>query len=285
MRVVLVCSSGGHLIQLHQLKPWWEKHERTWVTFDLPDGRSLLEGEDVVWAYHPTTRNLRNAMRNLMLAIRMLPRYRPDVVVSDGAGVAFPFFVVARLLRIKTVYLEVYDRIDSATLTGRLCRPLSSLFLVQWEEQQRLYPGARRHRGALLNPDLPLVFVSVGTDFHPFDRLCRWVDAWLADGGERVARCFVQTGTSTPPVHADHGQYLGTRADGGDDARGRRRRLPRRAGHDHARRDDGQAPDRRPAPQGGAASTSTTTSTRSRGASPPTARSSSPSPSPTSAAI
>ena len=45
--------------------------------------------------------------------------------------------------RIKTVYLEVYDRIDSATLTGRLCRPLSSLFLVQWEEQQRLYPGAR----------------------------------------------------------------------------------------------------------------------------------------------
>ena len=82
MRVVLVCSSGGHLIQLHQLKPWWEKHERTWVTFDLPDGRSLLEGEDVVWAYHPTTRNLRNAVRNLMLAVRFLPRYRPDLVVS-----------------------------------------------------------------------------------------------------------------------------------------------------------------------------------------------------------
>ena len=143
MRIVLVCSSGGHLIQLHQLKPWWEKHERTWVTFDLPDGRSLLEGEDVVWAHHPTTRNVRNAFKNLMLAVRMLPRYRPDLVVSDGAGVAFPFFVVARILRIKTVYLEVYDRIDSATLTGRLCRPLSSLFLVQWEEQQRLYPGAK----------------------------------------------------------------------------------------------------------------------------------------------
>jgi UDP-N-acetylglucosamine transferase subunit ALG13 len=51
--------------------------------------------------------------------------------------------------------------------------------------------------------------VSVGTDFHPFDRLCRWVDAWLADGGDEVARCFVQTGTSTPPTRAEHGQYLG----------------------------------------------------------------------------
>jgi UDP-N-acetylglucosamine:LPS N-acetylglucosamine transferase len=73
----------------------------------------------------------------------MLPRWRPDVVVSDGAAVAFPFFLVARLMRIPTVYLEVYDRIDSPTLTGRLCRPLSSLFLVQWEEQRRFYPGAR----------------------------------------------------------------------------------------------------------------------------------------------
>jgi UDP-N-acetylglucosamine transferase subunit ALG13 len=53
------------------------------------------------------------------------------------------------------------------------------------------------------------VFVSVGTDFHPFDRLCQWVDGWLADGGKAVARCFVQTGTSTPPRHAEHGQYLG----------------------------------------------------------------------------
>jgi UDP-N-acetylglucosamine transferase subunit ALG13 len=51
--------------------------------------------------------------------------------------------------------------------------------------------------------------VSVGTDFHPFDRLCRWVDAWLADGGEELARCFVQTGTSTPPSRGEHGQYLG----------------------------------------------------------------------------
>lgn len=143
MKVALVCSSGGHLTQLHQLKPFWEKHERFWVTFRLPDSESLLDGEDVVWAHYPTTRNLRNAIRNLGLALRILPRRRPDLIVSDGAGVAFPFFLVARLLRIKTVYIEVYDRIDSPTLTGRLCRPLTTLFLVQWEEQKRFYPRAQ----------------------------------------------------------------------------------------------------------------------------------------------
>ncbi|HYX84954.1 MAG TPA: glycosyltransferase [Gaiellales bacterium] len=49
----------------------------------------------------------------------------------------------------------------------------------------------------------------MGTDYHPFDRLCGWVDRWLADGGADRVRCFVQTGTSTPPAHAEHGQYLG----------------------------------------------------------------------------
>ena len=72
-----------------------------------------------------------------------MPRFRPDVVVSDGAGVAFPFFIVARIMRVPTVYLEVYDRIDSPTLTGKLCRPFTSLFVVQWEEQRKFYPGAR----------------------------------------------------------------------------------------------------------------------------------------------
>lgn len=140
MKVLMVSSSGGHLAQLHALRMWWESHERTWVTFPGADTRSLLEGERVIAAYHPTTRNVPNLLRNLGLARRVLRRERPDVVVSSGAGVAVPFFLLARLLRIRTVYVEVYDRIDSATLTGRLCYPLSDLFLLQWEEQRRLYP-------------------------------------------------------------------------------------------------------------------------------------------------
>jgi hypothetical protein len=143
IKVALVSSAGGHLIQLYQLRTWWLKHDRVWVTFDMPDSRSLLEGEEVVWAYHPTTRNIPNLLRNLRLAWRTLRRARPDLVVSTGAAVAVPFFVVARLLRIKTAYIEVYDRIDLATLSGRLCYPISNLFLLQWDEQRRFYPRGK----------------------------------------------------------------------------------------------------------------------------------------------
>lgn len=141
-RILFVSSAGGHLSQLMQLRPWWTHHERRWVTFDLPDARSKLAGEELIPAHHPTTRNLVNMARNYSLARHLLDDWRPDVVISNGAGAAVPFFVEASRRDIPTVYLEVYDRIDSRTLTGRLVRGFTSRFCVQWPEQQALYPGS-----------------------------------------------------------------------------------------------------------------------------------------------
>lgn len=143
MKVVLVCSTGGHLAQLLALAGWWRSHERLWVTFDKGGAVDALRDESTVWAHHPTTRHLGNAARNLVLAIRVLRRHRPDLVVSTGAGVALPFFLAARALRIRTVFVEVVDRVASRTLTGRLVYPLADEFVAQWDVQRRLYPAAR----------------------------------------------------------------------------------------------------------------------------------------------
>ena len=133
--VLLVCSSGGHLAQLYSLKPWWERFDRVWVSFETSDATSLLSGERV------------NLLRNLRLAWRTVNRLRPAIVVSTGAGVAVPFFLVAKLRGAKTAYIEVFDRIDSATLTGRLCYPLSDVFALQWPEQRQIY-----RKGVVIGP-------------------------------------------------------------------------------------------------------------------------------------
>lgn len=140
--VLLVASTGGHLAQLMVLRDWWGAMDRTWVTFDKADAHSGLAGEQVVYAHHPTTRNVKNAMRNLMLAHSTIARVQPSLVVSTGAGVAAPFFLVAKARGVPSVYIEVFDRIDSTTMTGRMCRPLATAFCVQWKDQLDLYPGA-----------------------------------------------------------------------------------------------------------------------------------------------
>lgn len=141
-RLLLVGSSGGHLTQLLALRSWWEERERAWVTFDTPDAIAALADEQVWWAYHPTTRSLKALLYNTWLALRVLRRFRATVIVSTGAAVAFPFFVLGRLLGARTVYIEVYDRVETPTLTGRLCRPFTTTMLVQWQEQTALYDDA-----------------------------------------------------------------------------------------------------------------------------------------------
>ncbi|HEX2234044.1 MAG TPA: PssD/Cps14F family polysaccharide biosynthesis glycosyltransferase [Thermoleophilaceae bacterium] len=148
-RYCLVSSSGGHLLQLHAMRSIWADHDRSWVTFDKEDARSLLSGERAHWAAFPTNRNLPNLLRNFALAWRVLRSERPDVVISTGAGVAIPFFVLGRLFKAVLVYVEVYDRIDSPTLSGRICHRFAHLFALQWDEQRRFY-----RRGVVVGPVL-----------------------------------------------------------------------------------------------------------------------------------
>src|SRR5699024_3276351 len=114
-RLLLVASTGGHLTQLMALRPWWENYERAWVTFDNQHARSALTGEDIIHAHSPTTRTIPSALRSLALARRTLDALRPRLVVSTGAGVAVPFFALAHLRGIRTLYIEVIDRIRSRT--------------------------------------------------------------------------------------------------------------------------------------------------------------------------
>lgn len=140
MKLCLVSSSGGHLMQLHLLKPWWRKYEHFWVTFKKEDAISLLSGEKTHWAYYPTNRNVKNLIKNAFLAIKILIKERPDIIVSTGAGVAVPFFYIGKLLGARLIYIETYVRINSLTLTGKIVYPLIDAFILQWKEQKKFYP-------------------------------------------------------------------------------------------------------------------------------------------------
>jgi UDP-N-acetylglucosamine:LPS N-acetylglucosamine transferase len=142
-KLLLVCSSGGHLLQMVQLRPAWQGRERIWVTFDKADARSLLAEENVVYAHFPTNRNIPNLLRNGLLAWRLVWRERPDVVLSTGAGVAIPFCYLGWLFGAHVIYIESIARVKDISLTGKVVAPIVHRFFVQSEELLRLVPGAQ----------------------------------------------------------------------------------------------------------------------------------------------
>ena len=142
IKVCLVGSSGGHLTHLYMLKPFWENKERFWVTFDKQDAKSLLKDERMIPCYYPTNRSIKGLIINTVLAFRVLRKERPDVIISTGAAVAVPFFYLGKLFGAKCIYIEVYDRIDKPTLSGKIVYPITDKFIVQWEEMKKVYPNS-----------------------------------------------------------------------------------------------------------------------------------------------
>ena len=142
MKICFVGSSGGHLAHLYMLKPFWKNKERFWVTFDKEYARYLLKDEKMYSVYYPSNRSIKALLINTWRALRILPKEKPDLIISSGAAPAIPFFWIGKLMGAKTVYIEVFDRIDAATIAGKLCYPVTDLFIVEWEEMKKVYPKA-----------------------------------------------------------------------------------------------------------------------------------------------
>lgn len=142
-KICIPTSSGGHLTHMWLLKPVWSQAaDRFWVTFDKEDANTLLRGERVYHCFFPTNRNIPNLIRNTRLAISVLRKERPNLIISSGAAVAVPFFLIGKVFGAKCVYIGVFDRVDKSTLTGRMLSGIADLFVVQWPEMKDVYKNA-----------------------------------------------------------------------------------------------------------------------------------------------
>ena len=142
MKILLVCSSGGHFNALMQLEAFWGSHEHVWVTFQGKSTQTHLAKEKVYWAYHPTNRNITNLCRNLVLARHILRQERPQLVLSTGAGVAVPFIILAKLMGIQTAFVESITRVTELSLSAKLTLPFLDALYVHWPSLAERYKQA-----------------------------------------------------------------------------------------------------------------------------------------------
>jgi beta-1,4-N-acetylglucosaminyltransferase len=143
--VLLVCTAGGHLLQLWSLRDAWAGRSCAWVvgSHGGSDVDSLLAGERVHFAHSPAARSVKNLVLNLLLAHRLLGRLRPKVLLTTGAAVAVPFVWLARARGIRVAYVETLARAKRPSLSCRLASPAADRVYVQWPELQAAMPNAR----------------------------------------------------------------------------------------------------------------------------------------------
>ena len=144
MKLGIITSKGGHLYQLIKLKKIYNQTNRFWVTFQGKDADFYLKKERKYYAFYPESRNVLNSLKNFLLALKLLKKESPSHLISCGAAVAVPFFIVGKLLfRNKLIYIEPYDFVAYPSLTGKILYNFVDLFLVQHKHQLKWFPRAK----------------------------------------------------------------------------------------------------------------------------------------------
>lgn len=139
-KIGIITSNGGHLFQIIQLKKILNKYHRFWVTKNAIDSDFYLKKEKVYYGYFPESRNLINFIKNFFLAFKILNKEKPKVLISSGAGIAVPFFIVGKIFfKTKLIFIEPYDFIRYPSLTGKIVYNFVDLFIILHPIQKKWY--------------------------------------------------------------------------------------------------------------------------------------------------
>ncbi|HXF64897.1 MAG TPA: PssD/Cps14F family polysaccharide biosynthesis glycosyltransferase [Caldilineaceae bacterium] len=149
MKVCLVSSAGGHFTETLQILDAFTGDEIFFVTWHSAREADI---QAIAPAYflEPFGTSPWRAMASLPRVAAILRREQPDVIISLGAEIALPFFFLAKLMGIRTIFIESWCRIDDLSKTGKLLYRVADEFLVQWPELLKRYGARAKYEGAVI---------------------------------------------------------------------------------------------------------------------------------------
>lgn len=188
-KILLACSTGGHLTELLRLESRFRAHpDSMWVTFDTPQSRQLLAGRRVYHLPYTGPRDVKGTLRAMPHIRRLLRQENWDAAISTGAAPALATLPLTVVSGVPSTYIESVARVDGPSTTGKLLQRVRG---VQLRTQHRTWSSTRwkQHPSILTDyhsEHLPYaqeprkIFVTLGTiRGYRFDSL---VDAVLGTG-------------------------------------------------------------------------------------------------------
>lgn len=147
-KVLFIASTGGHLNELFQLKPIFNKYNYYIIT-EKDKSTINLKNEyknKISYLIYGTRKNkfayifkfIFNSFKSLFLYIKI----RPNYIITTGTHTAVPICYIGKLFGTKIIFIETFANRNTKTLSGKIIYPISNLFIVQWEEMLKLYPKA-----------------------------------------------------------------------------------------------------------------------------------------------
>lgn len=145
-KVIFAASSGGHLTEILKLEELFKEYnyllvtEKTDLTKDLKDKYNIKYVK-----YGPCKNKIKyvwTIICNLLKAIGIVIKFRPDTVISTGAQIGGFFCYIGKFFGAKVIYIESLAKIKDLSGTGNNVYKIADKFYVQWEGLAEQYEKA-----------------------------------------------------------------------------------------------------------------------------------------------
>jgi len=146
-KIGLICSPGGHLVEVLQLLEAFRDHPYFFLTYKE---EATFHQEKTYYVMNFAKRPL-SLIRATFKILSVFFKERPTILFSTGAEIALPCFYLGKFLfRTRLIYLECSAQVFQPSVTGRWVYPITDLFLVQWEPLLKHYGPRAKYVGGLI---------------------------------------------------------------------------------------------------------------------------------------
>lgn len=148
MKIAIAASFGGHLTELQMIlnKEVLGNNQ----TFILTEKSSRTQKIKNAYYFRPLGNNVFLYPAALFKCIKIFRKEKPSLLITNGAEIGLPAIIAAKLLRLKTIYLDISAAATIPTMAGKLCYYFSDIFLVQYPEMAKHYGKKARYEGGVI---------------------------------------------------------------------------------------------------------------------------------------
>lgn len=140
-KLCLVASGGGHYYNLEKLFPLLDHYSGFIVT-----EHQKIHYQANYYMIETDSKDLLVVFKmalNFFYACYIWAKERPNYVITTGTAIAYPFYLLAKLLHKRFIYIETLGNPKGTLLFSRLVDKHADVFLVQWEEKVKMYHNAK----------------------------------------------------------------------------------------------------------------------------------------------
>lgn len=146
-KVMFICSAGGHLTEMLKIDRLFKKYDYVLVTEKNDISIKLKDKYNIDYLmygsrYYPF-KYIFVFSYNFFRSMYLFFKYKPDLVYTTGAHTCVVMCYIAKLFKKKIIFVEVFDRINNPTLSGRMVHRIADTFIVQHEEMLEKYEHSK----------------------------------------------------------------------------------------------------------------------------------------------